>query len=824
MGGLRRVESSSGAEISTQPKSQEPVHDRSVSSPVLRDRDELRLHLATTVACPSLPRPIRRRSISPVSFQSRNDSGYLTPPLEGFHDTAPYTPTQDDRTSLNMHNARKRKRKTNHWHSSGCEHISEPVISSSKEIRDVQIECLPRKDSDGKDNEVSSHMILDPSLELPREYRMSYPHSSNLSASPPHMEHWSWQIKHDMTNVFPGGSPELAQQITSDRPKRIRDDLTRISQALAARKHPKCKILEPRALPVQTYSTAVAFRAYKPKSELGNSNGQTSASHHCSKPAGSSAHPKQVLPVGYRVHQRSSVKSRRLHLMGVETPAMITLRRASGIAAFTEATTAPEASLRQIESVQDMGKLECRNLAASYSARDQATTKGKCGPVSEPSFKDTLTTIMQHPPSNSDTAETAITYANVHVVSPIVARTSSGEGLETSVSRLLRTSAVQSRAKGSVHEIIWKDDHSSSSLSSAGKTSPRLSLQLSRTESDPSNGSCRYSPSVGLRCDSESRFSYTRSSSWPKLTFVEDVSHVETQSRIVGPPHVSQTLSEWTWNYGSVPDSTNDGAMSCFEFRRTGSGVQDEGKHTIVPLLEVQGFAPGGVAVEPHADLVPVSWEMASLFNLRDSLQQSSNNVEVRGTSSDQSTGALISPTLIKRTPTETAQRSPLSVRPESERSEGERNPRQQESCAQYVTIGPPCFGHSSVAGSVIGASSRVRRRSTRLYPRSSSRRLSGVSLRGTGGFHGGPNMQRRTTDSTSRVVSASWLAGLQLFRNSAPLQKVLSGDTDSSDRPGLMEPLILDSTGPNGTGFPCPACTAELPNCSRNPSVDWIG
>lgn len=566
MGGSRRVESRSGAEMSTQPKSQEPVLDRSVSSPVLRNRDELRLHLATTLACPLLPWPIPGRSISPVSFQSSNESGYLTPPLEEFHDTAPYKPTQDDWTSLNMHNGRKRKRKTNFWHSNGCvmEQYSELVNFSSREVRDVQIEYLAGKDSDGKGDEVSSHQILDPSLESPRRYHESYRHSSSLSASPPHMEHGLWPIKHDMTNVFPCDSPQLAKQITFDRPNRIRDDLTRISQALAARKHHKCISLEPRALPVQTYSTAVAFRAYKPKSELEHSNGQTSASYGFSKPAGTSAHPKEVSRAGYRVHQRSSVKSRRLHLMRVETPAMITLRRASGIAAFTEATTAPEASWCKGESVQDMGKLECHNLAASYSAREKATTKAKCDSCSEQVSKGTLTTIIQHPPSYSDTAETAINYANVHVAPPIVARTSPGEGLEPSVSRLRRTSAVQSRARSSVHEIVWKDDHSSSSLSSAGKTSPRLSLQLTRTQSDPSNGSCRNDPCVDLQGDSESRFSFTRSSSWPKSTFVEDVSLVENQTRIVGPPHVSQTLSEWTWNCGSEPNNTNGGPHVMF--------------------------------------------------------------------------------------------------------------------------------------------------------------------------------------------------------------------------------------------------------------------
>lgn len=78
--------------------------------------------------------------------------------------------------------------------------------------------------------------------------------------------------------------------------------------------------------------------------------------------------------------------------------------------------------------------------------------------------------------------------------------------------------------------------------------------------------------------------------------------------------------------------------------------------------------------------------------------KNASNNGEARYTTTDQSTCVLVSPPPIKRTPTETAQRSPLSFLPESERSESVGSPG-QESFAQYVTIGPPRIGYSSVAG-----------------------------------------------------------------------------------------------------------------------------
>ena len=86
-------------------------------------------------------------------------------------------------------------------------------------------------------------------------------------------------------------------------------------------------------------------------------------------------------------------------------------------------------------------------------------------------------------------------------------------GLDSSVSRLRRTSAVQTQARSSVHEVIWKNECISSSPSSGNQTSPRLSLQLTRTHSGPLKDFCCDSPSSDIDCNPGSGFSSTSSRS-----------------------------------------------------------------------------------------------------------------------------------------------------------------------------------------------------------------------------------------------------------------------------------------------------------------------
>ena len=214
-------------------------------------------------------------------------------------------------------------------------------------VREVQSESFPTKEPDRKSGALSSELRLSCPGEYPRRKQSLHRRSSALSASPHHTTvpaHWSWQNKHSPKKVPPGSGPALAKQITPDRPKQVDSKLTMISQALAARKHCRWSSVEPGALPVSTYSTALACRAYKPKNESEQLTSQFDTYDDFSEKANMPVHPEESLRVGYQVHHGPSSKSRRLHLEHVQTRATITLRRASGMTAFKEPTTAAQAA------------------------------------------------------------------------------------------------------------------------------------------------------------------------------------------------------------------------------------------------------------------------------------------------------------------------------------------------------------------------------------------------------------------------------------------------------------------------------------------------
>lgn len=684
MEGSRNVGFLTPAGISSGSEVQTFLHVRSGSSAALGNCEELSLHpggssptqSASIFAWPSSQWPVHARSVSPVSLQSSNGSGYLTPPLEAVYETVPYKPARNDLVSLNMRNGRKRKGKANHWNvdCGATEQTSEPLTPFFEEVRDVQTKYLPAKDSDGKSFERS--------LPAPSEYSRTslrfYRSPSNVLIWPQHktsVEQGSWQSKLHPTNIFSGRQHELAKQSTSDIPRPIHNNLARISQALAARNHRGWILVKPGALPVPTYSTVIAIQAYKPKSEHEHSSDASTARHDSLRQPGISARPRESPRAGFRV-QRPGVKSKRLCFRHAETPATITLRRASGIN-IEEVSEAAEAGSCQVEIIH---------------------------PVPEQSLKRGMTRIMQLLPSYGVVAETAMTYADVHVSPPMVTRKLLGEVVESSVSRLRRISAVQIRARSSVHEVIWKDECSSSSSSSAGQKSPRLSLQLTRTQSDPSEISCFRNPLLDRELDPARKCSSTGSRSCPNPVFVEDESSMETQVRVIRPPNASLKLSEWTWSHKSDLGHGHSGAMLSFQSKGSSLAVRDESKPAVNPLSD-QGVAPEELSGEP---CVQPSRPMFASCNR---LQQASCTRQMNHTTEDYFTRMYVSPINIERTPARTARRTTLSVLPESQQRTNVMEPRRKNH-ARYSMCATPRIRDALVAGSAIGSSSRMRRSS----------------------------------------------------------------------------------------------------------------
>jgi len=269
------------------------------------------------------------------------------------------------------------------------------------------------------------------------------------------------------------------------------------------------------------------------------------------------------------------------------------------------------------------------------------------------------------------------------------------------VSRLRLISAVQIRARSSVHEVIRKDECSSSSSSSASQKSPRLSLQLTRTQSNPSEISCFTNPLLDRELDPARKCSSTASRSCPNSFFVEDESSVEAQIHVNRPPHASLKLSEWTWSHKSNLGNGNGGAMLSFRYKRSSLAVQDEGKPAVDPLSEDQGVAPEELSGEPCVQ------PSRSMFASRNSLQHASCTRQMNHTTEDYFTRVYVSPIHIERTPARTARRTTLSVLPESQQRTSVMEPR-RKSHARYNMCATPRIRDDLVAGSAIGYPLRV--------------------------------------------------------------------------------------------------------------------
>jgi len=331
-------------------------------------------------------------------------------------------------------------------------------------------------------------------------------------------------------------------------------------------------------------------------------------------------------------------------------------------------------------------------------------------------------------PRRSVVAETVTTYADVHVAPTIVASNVIQQESALPVEQLRRTSAMQIRSRSSVHEIIWKDDYSSSNKSSTGNKTPMRSLHIMRTQSDPvRDGTCRGLGS-NPECDTDRKLSLTAESPHVRSPSLGGEFAVEFETGNFRPGHITQKLFEWNWNYKSQQDNTKGCAMLSFEARRTSAAPEgDDGPANLLPP-EAPAFLSEFESVE-------------------------------RPTGTDQATGEVISPSYIlyNRNPMVTGRRR--SSAPKIGRTymiEGSR----RQSYVRNHPYAPPRVGDDSVAGSAIGSSSRMRRRSINAHQRDSTRKTSGTSSDVTVSIYREPLLKglghRRPSKNAERTLSAA--------------------------------------------------------------------
>ncbi|KAI9881250.1 MAG: hypothetical protein M1830_005536 [Pleopsidium flavum] len=736
----RCLESTSTEERSRLP-AERPLCVRAESSPMFGDRraperleGRYPVNTAYIVPRPPPPYPNSTRSISPASLGSSNGSIYLNPPAEADGETPPYKPNVDDSISLNMYKDRKRKRRAKHGQSDrsatnkGTKPASFPV-AGMHEAQGVTIDASSRKGLPRKSNDSHSQKSVQWPRKLSRTAYEPRRRSNSNMACPSNttvVDQISWLITNDVMKNFAGYLLRPARQIPNDRPSSSRRNPDKISQALTGSQCRRWSTMEAGAVPVPTFSTALAFQRSKGYSGGKHLIDQPSTYYHF--PIRPSTGDLSELSPGVGHCERLSMKSKKLRTEPVDTPATITLRRASGTHAYQTIrkesgpalSPALSFSLPVVEESQEPANLVTPNLSQSYPLVSR-----ECRSFSEQARTRGINTSKQCLPRRSVVAETAMTYADVHVAPPLVASNVTEQESAPPIAKLQQISAMQIRSRSSIHEIIWKDDYSSSSKSSLSHKSPPPSVHLLRTQSDP----LKYETCMGLGTNhernTERNLSCTGGSPHAKSPSLSGDFTADVQSGNVAPGKIAQKLIEWSWNRKPERDKTRGGAVLSFESRPTSAAVRGEdgpaklllSLNSSIAISSSPPDAPvllsGFRSAEPFPPLPDqnptVRWQAAPLMG------PENPRVGLRGI--DQVTGDVNLPNRILDHRNSVVKQRQQSSSPRTGDTyvvEGFR----RQSYVRNHPYAPPRVGDDFAAGSAIGSSTRMHRRSLNAHQR----------------------------------------------------------------------------------------------------------
>ena len=387
-------------------------------------------------------------------------------------------------------------------------------------------------------------------------------------------------------------------------------------------------------------------------------------SHHASKKAAeasrrSSAHSKSLV---YRDlnRRRSTFENRNDDPQTLETPATITLRKPSNIGCLSLITTSMSASLACEPEYKRPADAPASELLAFYSS-----------PISDknPTFIDTPTPGSADMPESleqqaansrdeelqqsrresksvssiseiqnarrfSTPAEATLTFADVHVApGSFSVAPKSGELSTVPAEVSQRISTVQFRSRNSVHEIIWREDEttSDSSLTASSRASQKARHSF-RSSSSPQSGE---SPTQ-------------KSAIEPKETKLLRATVPESVSLFMKKPE-----NLFRWNWGQSPAPIN-GAAHAVGVKSDDVGRVEEEEGGIIGAADIRGDPLGRILVistSSDSDPAPAS------------LQQSSDQPGSRSrrpSSSDDLLSIHSFPPLPSRSSTADWQRAPL--------------------------------------------------------------------------------------------------------------------------------------------------------------------
>ena len=279
---------------------------------------------------------------------------------------------------------------------------------------------------------------------------------------------------------------------------------------------------------LQRVSTALAstFNLFRPNPTVSFADVQSRKAGKKAEEASrrSSAHSKSLAYQDMNRRPPTFKESKDVSRM-LETPATITLRKASKVSVNSPIKTSMGASLTCEQNCERPADAPSSELLAFYSSTPsekgsipselpspesaEATRSLRQQPtftfdVESQSFRARSKSVSQfNDISNarrcSTPAEAALTYADVHVAPGSFATGSKSRQQSLPPAEFnRRISTVQFRSRNSVHEVIWREDEttSNSSLTTSSGTSPHAGHSFRSTPSPASSGSPTREPKV----------------------------------------------------------------------------------------------------------------------------------------------------------------------------------------------------------------------------------------------------------------------------------------------------------------------------------------
>ena len=463
------------------------------------------------------PQHLALASSLPHSRTSTQSPGLLTPPVSGTPNMSP-PPRHEASDYMNAHRPGlhhyKRKhprRKTRRFHSNrgGSEGSRPPQLSLRSEPQTASslgsdCELCAAKSSDGEDD-AGSNAPLVRSLGPPNRRNRVHGSQKSTDYDNPHVQ-TSPTLVSSGTAIDESDSPAVNALRSLSFRAPVRSDpqgLRRVSTALAN----TLNVFKPN--PTVSFAAVPSHQASKKAEEASRR---------------SSAHSKSLAYQDIN-HRRPTFKDGKDVSRALETPATITLRKASNVYATSPIKTSMGASLIREHDCKRAADAPASELLAFYSSpalengpplRDIPSPESAEAPTSlrrQPTIKSEAESQCVRKRSKSVSpfndisnarrcstqAEATLTFADVHVaLGSFAIRPKSRKQSLVPAEFSRRISTVHFRSHNSTHEVIWREDEttSDSSLTASSRASQRAGHSFRSTPSPESEGSPTRKPAL----------------------------------------------------------------------------------------------------------------------------------------------------------------------------------------------------------------------------------------------------------------------------------------------------------------------------------------